>query len=731
MPVAIRKLRFCSVFWFLTFSVLTAASLEIHVAPSGDDRGDGSASKPLASLPAAQKIMRERLASSPGLVEVILHGGTYRLSQSLLLTGEDSGKAGLPATWRASEGEKVILTGGIALKSGDFKPVADASVLARLHPDAKGKAVWLDLAAFGVKNGGPFADCFGEDDDGLLKVLVDGAEAPLSRWPKERFARMAEVTAMGLEKGSYGRFLYTEDRPEHWNLEAGIWLTGWWRVEFARHTVKLGKVDAANKEITLAGTVPNGIASKFHRPNKQTGKNGSGKEPWFAINVLEEMSRPGEWCIDFRAKRLYFLPPAHFQTTSIELCDLKAPLVRCDGASNLAFIGLQLTSSLEDGFSLSNAASVLIAGCEIRQVRCGVRAYEPYRVETVSCDVHDVRDVGINYEYQEKRKEVATFRSERARNLVPGGDRIVNNHVWNAAIGLAMGSKGFPVDGVVAHNLVHDIRGMGMRYGGNGLVVEKNEFHNLLLEAGDGGAIYATRRVTDRGNLVRWNLIHHAPGVNAIYIDDGECGTTAYGNVVVGAEVGGFISGGRENGFVSNLFIACRTAALHIDDRGISRGYGDPKTFDGNYMWNFGLGSVDLTKGPWAERYPGMAEALEPKRGYPFRNFTGDNIIVDSPIEFRRKYREDSFIECRWEPNILDFSRKDFADLEKLDLRPAARSSLGEHPVYKAIPLPEIGLRVDRYRKTLPAADPGRLLAKRRFGEEDVSLKDMEASNKK
>ncbi|MBN8216757.1 MAG: right-handed parallel beta-helix repeat-containing protein [Spirochaetes bacterium] len=717
--------------FILLVGVLSAGALEIHVANHGDDRWEGTPTKPLRSLAGAKIKARAAAGNGGSGLSIVIHGGTYRLTESLSFTPLDSGSALSPTVWRAADGEPVVLSGGIPLQPTDFTLVSDGAVLARLPPEARGRAVYLDLAARGVKNGGPFADCFSEDDDGMLKLLVDGMEAPLSRWPKDGNARMAEVTAMGLEKGSFGRFRYTDPAPESWDLEAGIWLTGWWRVEFARHTVKLGKVDASLKEITLAGAVPNGIGSKFHRPNKQTGKIGSGKEPWFAINVLEELRRPGEWCVDFRTKRLYFLPPARFAAAAMELCDLKAPLLRLSGASNLAFIGLRVVASLEDGFALSNAAFVRIAGCELSQVRCGVKAYEPFRVETLSCDVHDVREIGIDYEYQENRKDAASFRGERSKNLVSGGDRIANNHVWNAAIGLAMGSKGFPVDGRIENNLVHDIRGMGLRYGGNGLIIEKNEFHNLLLQAGDGGAIYSCRRVTDRGNLVRWNLIHHAPGVNAIYIDDGECGTTATGNVVVGAEVGGFISGGRENGLVSNLFIACRTAALHADDRGVSRGYGDPKTPDGNYMWNLCYASVDLAGGPWAERYPGLLEALAEKRGYPYRNFTGENLIVDSPTEFRRKYQEANFIECQWGENCLDFTPADFIDLARLDLRPAPGSRLGAHPVYRAIPLGEIGLVADAYRKSLPPADTGRFVAKRRFGDDDVSLKDMEASNKK
>jgi hypothetical protein len=91
-----------------------ARPVAFYVAPHGNDSWLGrTAERPLATLQRARdavRALKARGLTTP--VEVVVRGGTYNLSEPLVLTPEDSGTATCPVTWRAQEGERVIIRGG-------------------------------------------------------------------------------------------------------------------------------------------------------------------------------------------------------------------------------------------------------------------------------------------------------------------------------------------------------------------------------------------------------------------------------------------------------------------------------------------------------------------------------------------------------------------------------------------------------------------------------------------
>ena len=53
---------------------------------------------------------------------------------------------------------------------------------------------------------------------------------------------------------------------------------------------------------------------------------------------------------------------------------------------------------------------------------------------------------------------------------------------------------------------------MAMAAEGNNHIVEYNEIHNVIRESGDAGAYYVGRDWTQRGNILRYNYLHHIKG---------------------------------------------------------------------------------------------------------------------------------------------------------------------------------------------------------------------------
>src|SRR5689334_20537758 len=102
-----------------------------NVAAGGSDAGDGTAARPFATLARARDALRGRAKGEAGTV--VMHSGTYVLTEPLELDAADSG-----TTWRAVENEEVRLSGGPVLKDDDWRAVTDEKVLKRLNAKARG-----------------------------------------------------------------------------------------------------------------------------------------------------------------------------------------------------------------------------------------------------------------------------------------------------------------------------------------------------------------------------------------------------------------------------------------------------------------------------------------------------------------------------------------------------------------------------------------------------------------
>ncbi|MCX7600293.1 MAG: right-handed parallel beta-helix repeat-containing protein [Armatimonadetes bacterium] len=111
-----QVLLWALILWLLCFAscmAQPAAPAQIHVARDGDDANPGTEERPLATLAGARDAVRKlKQVGLTAPVEVLVHGGTYYLAEPLVLGPEDSGTPDCPITWRAAEGEEVVISGG-------------------------------------------------------------------------------------------------------------------------------------------------------------------------------------------------------------------------------------------------------------------------------------------------------------------------------------------------------------------------------------------------------------------------------------------------------------------------------------------------------------------------------------------------------------------------------------------------------------------------------------------
>ena len=252
----------------LAAAVLSSAVVsgaEIHIASNGTVANPGTVEKPVATLQAAQQLVRSQIAK--GLrepVTVIIHGGTYYLDAPLALTAEDSGTAACPITWRAVAGEKVVLSGGVRI-TGKWTQGSDG--------------IW-SVAIPSVK-----------DDWNFRQLFVNGQRAIRARYPNVDaphsflYAKGGGIDHVMIEpkstKTSWGaaRDVQINIVP-HW-----LFFNQWNTVTAVNP--ETGRIDIADSE--------------------RHGKIEAGN--WFWIEgVKEELDQPREWFLDRAEGRLYYLP---------------------------------------------------------------------------------------------------------------------------------------------------------------------------------------------------------------------------------------------------------------------------------------------------------------------------------------------------------------------------------------------------------------------------------------
>ncbi|HWE03122.1 MAG TPA: right-handed parallel beta-helix repeat-containing protein, partial [Tepidisphaeraceae bacterium] len=291
------------------------------------------------------------------------------------------------------------------------------------------------------------------------------------------------------------------------------------------------------------------------------------------------------------------------------------------------------------------------------------------------------------------------------KSLTPANNFATNNSIVDYARWVRTYRPGIFVYGVgnrVSHNRITDAPHVGILMSGNDHIVEYNEIARVCTETADCGAIYMGRDYTERGNVIRFNLIRQcgnagafSSNVTAIYLDDCASGALVFGNIVYQCGFGVLIGGGRDNTIDNNLFIDCNPAVF-IDARGL----GWMKSFfDGTETVLFDrLKKVHADEPPYARRYPELAALLSDEPAVPKGNKIEHNVFQGGKwIELPANCDAKTFL-------IKDNFTEGDAQLtapEKLDFRPAVTSpvwSVGFRPIHTE----KIGLQADEYRQTVP-----------------------------
>ncbi len=654
-----------------------AGAGEFHVSPGGNDANPGTAEKPFASLEKARDAARKKKGS-----KVILAPGSHRRTKTFELDARDSGTV--------FTGKGASIVGSIAAPNTAVKPVADPAILDRLLPEVRDKV--MEIAVPGLR-----PEDFGDVGPrgfrrpyipAPLELIVDGKPLDIARWPDA--GQPGEPMGKVIDKGPATRwnekparggiFEFKTDRPARWTHADDVWITGYFENGYADNTVKVKGFNLEKKTITTVHPHMYGfiIRGSWNR--------------WTALNLLEEISVPGEFMADRKTGKIYFFPPAGFDAakSTLEVTMMGVPLVAIEGATGVVFDGVNFENSRGMGVYIERGANNRIQNCTLRNLGMvaisigkGISPDPDYQHAFTGKPIS--RALGS---WHEHIYDNPTFDREAGT-----GHGVVNceiHHIGAGAISLGGGDRlsltpagnfvencdihhfnrwdrtykgGVNIDGVgnrIAHCKIHEAPALALYLHGNDHVIEYNEVTRVMLDGDDMGAFYMGRDPTERGNIIRYNYWHHLAPAHmtwCLYFDDsGGDSTKVYGNVFLkaGNRSSVFVAGGSDFVVENNVFIDCKRPI-------------EPQGFRAN---NFGIfkqrmAQVGWDRAPWTERYPEFAGYIEAKR--PRNNRFENNLVVKQN-----------------DPRFVDGAAGNFA------LKPGADTGIAG---FQPIPFDKIGLK--------------------------------------
>ena len=507
----------------LLAGALTAAPQTVTVSPDG----------PVKTLPAARDAARTIHRSNPdATVRIEIRGGTYFLSDTLVLGPEDSN-----TVWEAARGERVLLSGGRLIRGW--------------APEQGG--VWSAQA------GQPY----------FRQLFISGRRAQRARTPNFGFFRIDGPSPQGAPFTL--KFRGADVRPEWAGTDAEvIALLAW-----ADIRMPIVSVDAKARVATLAG--------EPRKSNRETDAR------YYVENTADAFDTAGEWYLDRQTGVVSYRPlagedltkeeiiaPMLTRLVSLEGRPEKAELVRRVVFRGIHFAHAEWTmgpggyadtqssiATAQTAFEAVGAEDCAVEHCVFRQIG----GYAVWfgrgckRNRVVENEISDAGGGGVKIGETVQRPDAADRNWEHV---------VSDNHihdvgqVFTPAVGVWVGQSS---RNTIAHNHIHDLYytaisvGWTWGYGpnqSNGNIIEYNHLHSIGKDMlSDMGGIYTLG--VQPGTIIRNNVIHDISSFTyggwGIYPDEGSTGMLIENNVVYRCKSAGFHQHyGRENIVRNNVF---------------------------------------------------------------------------------------------------------------------------------------------------------------------------------
>ena len=722
-----------------------ALGQEFYVSPAGNDKSNGSAAAPVASLSKAQLLIKKFKAANPnyeGDIVVQLGAGNYELKEGFKLDETITGSKQTPIIWRGVNKDKVIISGGKKIKGSAFKKVNDPAILMRVGKTAAASLYQIPLKQLGIINYGKHQS-YGHGQPVVpapLELFFNNEPLTLAHYPNSGSIKIGKV----IDKGSVPRigdtsnrgalFEYTDARHAKWVGQKNIWLQGTFNYGFADDNINIEKIDTLKKQIKLVTPHLYGLG------------NGRDFQAYTAYNILEELDSPGEWWLDTKTGILYVWPPSTLEAASITVSVLETPIVSIINQTYTTLEGLTIEAGRGMGIYIEGGHHNTIVGCTIRNVGTsgifmgqGAEANKGpmsidnfeghpvsgiigslqnylykntswnrnagYDQQILSCDVYNTGSGGIYLSGGDKK--TLTKANNIVENCKVHDFNRRNKFIWS----------GISVDGCgnkIRHCEIYNTDWQGIFVHGNEHVFEYNNIHHVTLNSDDTSPWYIGRDPSDRGNVVRYNYFHHIGNPNrmnmGIYCDDSSADVFVFGNVFYKMETKHgilFTNSGWDLTMKNNIIIEPTDATAQISAHYYTWAAGSEKSMFGEE----GLIRARLTKSvsyttePYASKYPGLLDYLDTIPGTKQwkamranRNVFADNLIIGGPAsptkliggQYATITERDNY-RCTTNPGFVDAEHENFTLLPNSEVFKKIKG-------FEPVPFDKMGLYKNKYR---------------------------------
>ena len=511
------------------------------------------------TVPTRELTPRDRLtpASFSGASKVILHGGTYILTEPLVLGPEHSG-----LIIEAAPGETPILSGGRRIEGWHKDKLHGRDCWSADVPDVRaGK--WY-----------------------FRQLWIDGRRATRARTPNDSYFKIKDSPDIKTWQDGVTRFVYDADDvppgPFVYGVEA-MAMNRW-----IENRLPIKDVDPKTKVL------------RFQKQSHFILEPG---DPYWLEGDARFLDQPGEWFLDRDTGRVYYLPLHGQDMTKVEtiapvisqLLILAGDPAKKQFVDNVTIRGITFshthwslpevdpaTTQPADTAGFSQAAIQVPAVIRADGARActfenlTVTHVGTYAIELAKacarnridrCALTDLGAGGIKLGDTAISQNNAdqTFANEITNCEISDG-----GNVFPSAVGVWLGQA---FDNRIAHNHIHDFYYTGVSTGwswgygdslNRGNIIEKNHIHHIGKRAdgrgpilSDMGGIYILGGRL--GSVVRNNHIHDITAVKyggwGVYLDEGSSNVRVDSNLIYRTTHGGFhLHYGKDNIVTNNIF---------------------------------------------------------------------------------------------------------------------------------------------------------------------------------
>ncbi len=468
------------------------------VANNGNDSWSGTlptpnttkTDGPFATLQRARDAVRE-LKAAQGLkrtVKVLVRGGTYYLTEPLVLEPRDSGTKEHHIVYAAFPKERPVISGG-RLLACNWKRYRGKIMVCTI-PDVKAGKLYF------------------------RQLVVDGKRQPRARLPKQ--GTYLREKALGPTS-----FQFRQGDMHVWpNLEdVEVVVFHSWN----ESRLRIESLDQKKRIVHFRDP-------KARHVIGWTGAGGPNR--YYIENTLDGIHGPGQWCLERKSGKLYYWPSNSLANSQFvvpvlqTLVELHGNIEQDRYIQYVDFRGLTFSDTCwtlpPNGYpdcgdvgDIVEPSAIMFSGtrhCSLRD--CRIKNTGTYAVE-VTGDDNRIEDNEI---YATGGGGVITRSYGKLRNIIAYNHIHDCGLVYPSAVGINIDDGG----GTIAHNLIHDISHSGVyarhwatatqpkerRNQQQGLAIEYNEIHDVMLNINDGAGIF----IRDSNITINNNLIHDVYG---------------------------------------------------------------------------------------------------------------------------------------------------------------------------------------------------------------------------